>query len=797
MARKWIAPIREPQDRAASATAPGSAGPAPGRSPYSDQYETLISQGHTRPTPAFGAPALVWHVAIWPRRAVDGSGEACDPHDTAGIGHLDAKPAFERRRELWLQQINAFIERLQGHCRLRRGQPKQFALRQPHDLKWQPSPADKTNFFRPIDILVQEIVPFTLWWGAPGETELDAIRVCVHPEVNVDYACFSFYMDIGQAWNGPHIAAADAATGRRRLLLQAVDDIRRICEAQLEPVHPRGAAAVDQPAHPELLHSPDGRSPEELHAALKAHRNLLYVDAWEAFAAEMGCRLEDIAGTRGEVFTNIRGLIMPTAGMSPGRPRFEPDAAEAGSAGTAPFATFSADDDLTADGAEPNAVVKAFWPFVRRVTPRADFRDFIACGVFDWRAIYITALGSSSQYGGHQVREPSPAEMEGQAAIRVPDALLEADERSFAQGEGPFDSLVHSRLGGRGGNNHPVRYLMLTKHAPHPRQIGRIAERINSMGTMRLYALKDWSAVRNADAYIRIFGQELDQITKGWGRDRRLINKLTSLEEVRKVKDDVARLEQTLKPARSEEEKKRIIAAFVGPNNWRGPDLDRLRKGLPTYTPRKPAPWVMRVVLRAFYLGRYRELLKGMEDDLVADIRHAVLYEISNEVETGLIEVSANLDEMGFGAVGGLHFRLNRSAYYVREFNILLKTLRVRNIPTWTSYEQFVQRGLGPAFHYLRSVGKRLRRVRSRLLTITETIETTALVGQSAATRHNTAVLRRTTTIAIVILLVFLASTSQVRDFAARIAVFAYSRLPSWVTSWIDELWGRLETLFT
>ena len=65
-----------------------------------------------------------------------------------------------------------------------------------------------------------------------------------------------------------------------------------------------------------------------------------------------------------------------------------------------------------------------------------------------------------------------------------------------------------------------MRYLLLTKHAPHPRQIGRIAERINTMGTMRLYALKDWAAMRNADAYIRIFGQELDQITKNWGSDR-------------------------------------------------------------------------------------------------------------------------------------------------------------------------------------------------------------------------------------------------------------------------------------
>lgn len=526
---------------------------------------------------------------------------------------------------------------------------------------------------------------------------------------------------------------------------------------------------------------------------LKAHRNQLYVDIWEAFSAEMGCSLQDIADSRGEVFTNIRGLIMATHGLSPERPPYAPEAADSASVGTAPFSSFSGDEGFA--GAEPNAVAKAFWPFVRRITPRADFRDFIACGVFDWRAIYITALGSSSQYGGNQVRDSSRTEMEGQAAIRVPHALLEADEQPFAATDGPFDGLVHPRVSRRGGNNHPVRYLLLTKHAPHPRQIGRIAERINSMGTMRLYALKDWAAVRNADAYIRIFGQELDQITKGWGRDRRLINGLTSLDVVRRAKDEIARLEQALELARGDEEKKRIVAAFKG-HRWSGPDLLRLKKGLPTYTPRKPAPWVVRLVLWAFYLGRYRELLKGMEDDVVADIRHAALYEISNEVETGLIEVSANLDEMGFGAVGGLHFRLNRSAYYVREFNILLKTLRVRNIPTWTSYEQFVQRGLGPAFHYLRSVGRRLRRVRARLLTTTETIETTALVGQSAATRHNTAVLRRTTTIAIVILLTFLATTSQVREFLWWLWGMIYARMPISLISAIDEVLQQIKSVF-
>ena len=104
------------------------------------------------------------------------------------------------------------------------------------------------------------------------------------------------------------------------------------------------------------------------------------------------------------------------------------------------------------------------------------------------------------------------------------------------------------------------------------------------------------------------------------------------------------------------------------------------------------------------------------------------------------------------------------------------------------SYEQFVQRGLEPAFDYMASVGKRLRAVRARLLTITETIETSALVGQSAATRHNTAVLRRTTTLAIIIILVFIAMSSSFMAIATRIAGSLYPRLPEWLTRWID--WG-------
>ena len=331
---------------------------------------------------------------------------------------------------------------------------------------------------------------------------------------------------------------------------------------------------------------------------------------------------------------------------------------------------------------------------------------------------------------------------------------------------------MHARESERGGNNHPVRYLLLTKHAPHPRQIGRIAERINTMGTMRLVALKDWAAVRNADPYIRILGQELDQITERWGSDRSLINTLGSLDDIKAARKAIERHARGA-PARSD--------------RWSPEELSRLAKIMPRYIPANPANIAYRLVLRIRFIATlrwsdYRQFLEQLDQDLVADVRHSALYYISNDVETKLIEISARLDQLGKLTVGGLHFRLYRSAYYVREFKILLKTLQVTNIPTWVSYEQFVQRGLAPAFDYMSSVGRRLRAVRERLLTVTEMIETSALVGQSAATRHNTAVLRQTTTLAIVLLTLYVARTFIGNVFAFALKPVLRQLPPSWST---------------
>ena len=724
---------------------------------YARQFETNVSVGQMKPTTPFGSPSLVWHVALWPRRyllnadgtfAKDSNNNKvpCDPHDTANHEHEDARTKFVGRRDLWIAHINGLLKRLQGKSRWRRkaGVPiKIFHEMRPHDIDHVRNIEGDNDFFEPFDVLESEALGFTLWWRDPEESDDEirdagAIRVRVQAELNADFATLTFFMDIDQMWNLPHghrSATGDAIGRRRAELLKAVDEVRTICEAQLKPLPgSNGAAGVDQPQIPEFLVSPDNRSVAEIDAVLLNARNLLYVDIWEAFCNEV-CGdgpfgLQEIAGSRGEVFHSARGAIMWTDGQPGGTGAFVPTTQQVASLGSVPFPNFSNDPRFNADGPEPNATIKAFLPFIRRITPGIDYREAIVCGVMNWRALYITTLGSRSQFDSNEEHQPAYWEKD-ETDIRVPNADPGEEGRIR-------DGLVCKRQRGATkadgapiGNNHPERFLVITKRAPNARQVGRIVERLNAMGTMRLFALKDWSALRDADPRIRILGQDLDRITKDWSRKRVRIHELNSLTSFR--------------------------AAL------RSGELPEIGKGK-MYVPWRITAFLNRIVhipllgILAIFSGQFRHFLWNYSSELISDMRHQALYLVSDEVEDRLIDLSAKLDQIGAPAVGGPHFRINRSAYYVREFRTLLDTLNVGNIQTWIAYDQLIKRGLDPAFDYIADVGERLRKLRDRLLTVTEMIETTVLVSQSAATRHNTAILRRATVLIGVALVMFVLS---------------------------------------
>src|SRR5581483_11524940 len=424
--------------------------------------------------------------------------------------------------------------------------------------------------------------------------------VRVHAAAHRDYVTLSFYLDASEAWSTQTQTARTPTPGtRRERILSAVTRIRAICEPRMTG-DAHGARAIDR----EIL--PEHGISETENRDLRAASQLLYADVWNEFCVAMGLDTFTPAGTA-RVFANFRGVVMATDGL----PETIEQRRFPGSSGPEPFPRFKGNGGLDATGTrssdepnEANAVVKAFWPFIRRTIGDADRREFVACGVMNWRALYVTALNC-------------PPTFAGSANARSPHTIPDATQEAAAAGT----------------VEEPIRYLLLTKGEPHWRQIGRIVERINSMGTMRLIALRDYGIIRDASTQIQLRGQELDTVMRKWSTKRSDIRTSFALSV----------------PNETEDERRRR---------------------------------------------------RDKEDE--------ALQELADEVEVDLIYLSAALDRIGEKALHGIHFRVNRSRYYVAEFNSLLASLKIGNIDTWVSYDQFVTRGLKPAFDFIDGVGDRL-----------------------------------------------------------------------------------------
>jgi hypothetical protein len=126
------------------------------------------------------------------------------------------------------------------------------------------------------------------------------------------------------------------------------------------------------------------------------------------------------------------------------------------------------DDDLNA-----RLAIQSYWPFIRQANHQPDDRHFIACSMLDKRALYITAMGAQAI-----ASEKFPSSIEIQ----------------------------------------PVAYVILVRPNADPHQTGRLVEHINSLGTMRLIALKEIGLLRRLGTIIRIFGHRLDEIATSFTR---------------------------------------------------------------------------------------------------------------------------------------------------------------------------------------------------------------------------------------------------------------------------------------
>src|SRR5262249_26300208 len=151
----------------------------------------------------------------------------------------------------------------------------------------------------------------------------------------------------GQHADGSVAYRAHEAKGvRRRRILTHVDRVRDISDRQSSS--PTTPLQIDSPALPDKLGAGEAEHLQEAPDAL-------YAGMWALFRSEVGVGLEKTAGRGGDVFANLRGLVMDTEGLTGGAPTLAPRLAAGLS--SKPLPVFAGDP---AKSGEAHAVVKAF-----------------------------------------------------------------------------------------------------------------------------------------------------------------------------------------------------------------------------------------------------------------------------------------------------------------------------------------------------------------------------------------------------------------------------------------------------
>jgi hypothetical protein len=711
---------------------------------YSRQYQDIVTEGGRKPPPAFGSPTFVWHVGIWQKMQGDESGEDSSLLDRR-YQIASKYNRYDEHNEKFFMEVSAFIQRLQEKGR----------------ILWTPSPdaepglaggAARPNIdefsFKTYERRVAALrrisegkkvahqfrdyepqsLGFNLWWqdslenGSPVpnrravEPAYSAIRVRVQVVSHVDHVTLSFFIDAAKPYGHPQVYSTQSRSRkdfgfRRSRIAECLDHLRRISDNQIKKGY------TEQDRIPEKgVDKDDAKLLEEI-------ADYFYDGVWRDFMSSFGISveggkpgrllIEPVLAEReseGEIFINYRGVVMSVPGLQTPRniarerraeelksklgiPESQDKLEGSANVSIGAFPIF----DQTAN--EPNTVLKSYWPFMRRATPWADYRDAVGCGITDWRSLLLTFMGTSGSFYGDD--ESKSREYE------VPN-LKEAPE-------GTIDG------------NRPLTYLILTKGEPHREQIGRFVERINALGTNQLFALKNLKTIKNAGTHLRLLGRELDGILEYWGDERKRIE---DEHEWKLLKLSNPRLENIEEIAKREGEsrgRKRTRRAIE-----KSVDYGVL---------------ILRVMNGEFgELGALSNSLQAVphaDVQVLHDERVKKLSDLVKLVERRLVELGGALDNIGNGGAGRILYVINRAKLHMDEFERMWPTLEIGNIDGWINYGQYAQRGVLPSFTFIRSTADRLVSLRQRLQSITEMIQTSALIIETEATRSNTEILRR------------------------------------------------------
>lgn len=616
---------------------------------------------------------------------------------------------FDKDNTAFYAEINAFLRRLQDKGRIAGSTPNELNFAPVDPLpSTRPGTVYSFAFGRP------QAVAFTLWWRDDDEPQDQQrepkstdLRVRVQAQAALDHATISIYIDAGKPWGEEYLVRGTPSFDgvRRHRIVRHVQAIRDLTDAQLA----KGLVDLDM--------LPEAGVDRDAAQKLSDAADYLYKGIWDEFIASFGLTLWPDKKTgegspAGHRFSESRGLLISINGTrSPAedarlrqtadlRKRIVTDRdgvqgpPSEGTIGIGEFPIFDA-----ASG-EPNSVIKSLLPFLRRSHVKLDQRELVACGILDWRALFLTTLGSTANADARE--ESSGPDWEAPGG-HLPDAKSVRD---------------------MGTENRPNRHLFVTKGEPHRMQIGRFIERVNAAECLRLFALKNWATIQNASVHIRLLDRELDGVLSNWSAKRLEIDSR----------------------------------------------LSAMRKTQLTNTD-----------------PRERDRI----DDALTGLHAEELYDLIVTTESRLISIAAALDRIGQDGAGRLLYLLSRSGQFTLEFERLMSMIDVGNVPTWLNYKNFVRRGLRSTFDAIEATQDRMISLRGRIQTITDVVQTSALIIEAEATKQNTRELRlmarnytalRTTT--------YIAVATMIMQFIALVAG------PPAIAEFFDDAWTWVSGFF-
>lgn len=530
-----------------------------------DQYNLMLREAHRRPAQPVGPPALIRHIALWPN-PVDESAPDIDSE-----GATAYRNRYNWRRWNWYYQIDqfiaTFIDRLNASPQVDSFLSTPFSSTTHRVMDPEQYKLFKRSFDEHLRHPSKAPLPspdspanvaFTFRWRA----YIVKFQLILHNE----YATLSFAIDLSKAPSplpADVAASADSISDALCNIKNALDTIS---------ISPNEADAIEA-----LTLVPTAR--------------FLYDDIWTEFdrrflpansvflndgtaATDEMLALELNLGS--EVFADFRGIVLMCG-----------DEAKIHGIKTKHEPRMGLEDVRSFSRTEQFAALRRAWRFVAAAaggTEKAKDLEYTACTMLDRRAIYISSLGSQSLYGTR-----------GGALTETPPGI----DR--------------------------VRYLILMNGLDGPDgcfdrwQIGRLVQRINTLGTLRLVALRDLKALRRANPTIMHLGRYLDDL--------------------------------------------------------------------------------------------YHQELGGRR-----------------KVHEKLQQLFSELSRVGENVPYGIAYRINRSRYAIESFKIILTDLRIRRIPGWQPYDEFVRRRLYSVYNSIDMLGHRMEAIRRRGNTLLDIQHTRKLV---------------------------------------------------------------------